>query len=96
MGEHYLAVRDKGPAWDHSRARREQWGWHARFMDRLVDAGSVVSGGPVGDGDGEEALPVVEASSEQEVRARLAADPRPEEVLGTTSIRRWNVLLRRG
>jgi hypothetical protein len=42
-------------------------------MDGLVNDGFIILGGPVG--DGEETLHVVEASDEDEIRTRLAADP---------------------
>jgi hypothetical protein len=42
-------------------------------MDGLVDNGFVILGGPIG--DGERALHVVEATDEQEIRARLGEDP---------------------
>jgi uncharacterized protein len=97
MPGYFLVERAKGPRWDHSRLRREQDGWdeHAAFMDRLADEGFVVMGGPVGEGDGEEALLVVDADSEAEIRARLADDPWGEEMLATASIRPWSVLLLR-
>lgn len=74
---YFLVKRTHGPSWDPSRLRREQDGWdaHAAFMDRLVENGFVVLGGPVGEGDGDYALQVVEANSEAQVRARLADDP---------------------
>jgi citrate lyase subunit beta/citryl-CoA lyase len=64
-----------GPGWDPARQIREQDGWdeHAAFMDGLVDGGFLVLGGPVG--DGETTLHVVEAADENEIAARLAADP---------------------
>jgi uncharacterized protein YciI len=94
---YFVVDRAKGPAWDHARPRREQVGWdeHAAFMDALVEDGFVVLGGPVGEGDGDNALLVVEADDEEEVRARLADDPWPAEVLTVESVRRWSVLLRR-
>jgi uncharacterized protein YciI len=97
VSDYYLVDRAKGPAWDHSRPRREQVGWdeHAAFMDALVEEGFIVLGGPVGEGDGDNALLVVEADGEEAVRARLAADPWPEEVLTIESVRPWSVLLRR-
>ena len=96
MADYFLVERAKGPAWDHSRPRREQQGWgeHAAFMDRLAGEGFIVLGGPIGEGDGENALLVVEAQDEAEVRARLADDPWPEELHATESIRPWTVLLR--
>jgi uncharacterized protein YciI len=89
--------RAKGPSWDHSRLRREQEGWdeHAEFMDRLVEEGFVLLGGPLGEGDGEDAVNVVQAESEDEVRARLAEDPWGEDMLATKSIELWTILLRR-
>jgi uncharacterized protein YciI len=96
VADYFLVERGKGPAWDHSRARREQDGWdeHAAFMDRLADEGFIVLGGPVGEGDGENALLVVDAEDEGTIRARLTQDPWPEDLLTIESIRPWTVLLR--
>jgi uncharacterized protein YciI len=96
MPDYFLVTRDRGPAWDTTKTRRQQTGWdeHAAFMDRLVDEGVVVLGGPVGEGDGDEALLVVDLPNEVAVQARLATDPWPDEMLRTTSIRPWTVLLR--
>lgn len=63
-------------------------------MDLLTEEGFIILGGPIGEGDGENALLVVEAKEEAEVRARLADDPWPEELHATESIRPWTVLLR--
>jgi hypothetical protein len=94
----YLVELRQGPAWDYSLARREQEGWdqHAEFMDALVDEAFVVLGGPVGDGDGHEAVLVVDAPDEETVRARLAADPWAGKVLVIETIRPWSVWLRAG
>ena len=94
---YFLVVRAKGRSWDHSRARREQAGWeeHAEFMDGLAEEGFVVLGGPVGEGDGEDTLQVVDAGSEEAVRSRLAGDPWGEDMLETKSIEPWQVWLRR-
>ena len=96
MGGYYLVERAKGPAWDHSRGRREQAGWdeHAAFMDALAEEGFVVLGGPIGEGDGETVLLVVDADGEATIRARLAADPWPDDLLRIESIRPWSVWLR--
>ena len=95
MARYFLVARARGPAWDHDRRRREQQGWdeHAAFMDALVEEGFVVLGGPVGEGDGEEALLVVDADTEARVRARLADDPWGEDMLVTESVRPWSVWL---
>src|SRR5262245_7352534 len=96
MSEYFLVRRAHGSAWDLSRLRREQDGWddHAAFMDRLVEEGVVVLGGPVGDGDGTHALIVMDLGSEAEVRERLAGDPWGENMLATESIERWSIFLR--
>jgi uncharacterized protein len=95
--EYFLVKRAHGRAWDPTRPRRQQEGWdeHAAFMDGLVDQGVIVLGGPVGEGDGDSALLVVDAGSEADVRSWLAADPWGEDMLATESIERWSVFLRR-
>jgi hypothetical protein len=44
-------------------------------MDALVEEEVVVLGGPIGEGDGENSLLVVDADGEAAIRARLAEDP---------------------
>jgi uncharacterized protein YciI len=95
MANHFLVERAKGPAWDHSRPRREQDGWpeHAAFMDALAEQGFALLVGPIGEDDGDTALLVVDAADEAAVRARLADDPWGEDMLATQSIRPWSVLI---
>jgi hypothetical protein len=96
VADYYLVRQAKGPAWDHARGRREQdgWGEHAVFMDGLSDEGFVVLGGPIGEGDGEDSLLVVDAESEAAVRQRLAGDPWIGDILTIKSIEPWSVWLR--
>jgi len=93
---HFLVENAKGPAYDHALARRAQAGWdeHAAFMDALVADGFIVLGGPIGEGDGENTLLIVEATTEGEVRERLAGDPWFGTVLQIDSIRPWQIWLR--
>jgi uncharacterized protein YciI len=95
--EYFLVKRAHGSAWDTTRPRRRQAGWdeHAAFMDDLVDQGVIVLGGPVGEGDGDWTLIVVDAESEAEVRSLLAEDPWAEDMLATESIELWSIFLRR-
>jgi hypothetical protein len=46
MADYFLVERAKGPAWDHSRGRREQAAWdeHAEFMDGLARRAGVAAG----------------------------------------------------
>ena len=47
---YFLCTLVHGPSWDDARGIREQDGWehHAEFMDRLVEEGLIIIGGPVG------------------------------------------------
>lgn len=96
MADYFLVERAKGPAWDHSKPRREQAGWdaHAGFMDALAEAGFVVLGGPIGEGDGDNALLVIDADNEAEIRARLAEDPWTDDMLPIESVRPWSIWIR--
>jgi hypothetical protein len=96
VADYYLVERSKGPRWDHSCGTREQAGWdeHAAFMDALAEEGFVMLGGPVGAGASETFLLVVDADSEAPIRARLAEDPWPDDLLRIESIRPWSVWLR--
>ena len=89
----YVVLRERGPRFDHERGLREQDGWdaHAAFMERLADEGFVLLGGVLDDG---RALHVVEAGSEDEVRARFSADPWPPDKLNVADVRPWEILLR--
>jgi uncharacterized protein YciI len=96
VADYYVVETARGPAWDEDRPRREQPGWdaHAAFMDGLVADEFVVLGGPVGDLEGDRALVVVDAPSEEEARRRLAADPWADRVLVVRSVRPWTIWLR--
>jgi uncharacterized protein YciI len=91
----YFAVTQvHGGGWDTSLALRDQkqWAEHAAFMNELEDDGSVVLGGPLG--DGEEVLLIIDAEDEQEIEDRLIDDPwRPLGLLRIAKIERWQVLL---
>jgi uncharacterized protein YciI len=96
VADYYLVEQARGPGWDYARRRREQarWDEHAAFMDALAEEGVVVLGGPIGDGDGENALLVVDVDSEAAIRARLAEDPWAGDILTIESVRPWSVWLR--
>jgi uncharacterized protein YciI len=91
----YLAVtRSRGSAWDHSREVDEQDGFagHAEFMNALVAEGFVVLGGPLDDETS--TLLIIDAPSEQAVRARLAGDPwTTMGLLELDAVREWEILL---
>jgi uncharacterized protein YciI len=96
VADYYLVELARGPAWDHSRPRRDQAGWdeHASFMDALTEEGVVILGGPVGEGDGEGVLLVAEVESEAAIRDHLAGDPWANGMLTIESVEPWSVWLR--
>jgi uncharacterized protein YciI len=85
-----------GPAWDHTRPRRDQRGWdaHAAYLDTLAEHGVVLLGGPVGGDDGPDAVLVIDAYDEAAVLALIAADPWAYSVLTVVSVEPWSIWLR--
>jgi uncharacterized protein YciI len=82
-----------GPEYDRSRPLEDQSGWpaHASFMDGLVDDGFIVLGGPLA--DERRVAHVVEAESEEAIRATLARDPWSETHLRVEAIDSWTLRL---
>lgn len=89
----HVVVRRSGPEWDPSRPLEEQSGWreHAAFMDGLVDRGFIVLGGPLA--DEVRVVHVVEAESEDAIRATLARDPWSGSRLVVDAIDPWTIRL---
>ena len=90
-----VILRRSGPDYDLSRPLEEQSGWleHAAFMDRLVDDGFIVLGGPLA--DEVRTAHAIRASSEEEVRATLARDPWSGSHLAIDSVDPWTIRLGR-
>ena len=92
--ELYLVRVERGGPWDWSKDMREQEQWteHANFMNSLVDDGFILLGGPVE--GGREAFHVVDAGSEEELRARFADDPWAQNgMLTVKNVEHWTILL---
>ena len=92
--DYYVLRLERGGPWDWSRDMREQDGWddHARFMDDLVDRGSIVLGGPL-EGD-RETMHIIAAGSEHAVRDLFVADPWwINGMLRPVRIERWTIVL---
>ena len=90
----FIVTSTAGVNRDHAKGTREQayWDEHADFIDRLVDAGFILLGGPLPDEGG--AVIVVRAGSEADVRERLGNDPWYEhEILTLQSVRRWEIFI---
>ena len=98
MATFLVVLRRSGPEWDASRLMEEQSDWpaHASYMDELVDSGFVVLGGPLA--DEHRVVHVVEAESEDAVRAAYARDPWSETHLRVDTVEPWTIRLdgRRG
>jgi len=96
MKTRFIVLQAKGPSWDPTRLRRAQAQWddHAAFMDKLTADGFVVLGGPLGEGDGEDALLVVNAPDEGAIVSTLSHDPWSKAgILEIKSIQRWTIFL---
>jgi uncharacterized protein YciI len=93
MPTFHVVLRRSGPQWDPSRVLEEQsqWDEHAAFMDSLVDGGFIVLGGPLA--DEHRVVHVVEADSEDAVRATLARDPWSHTHLQIDAIEPWTLRL---
>ncbi|MGH3499606.1 MAG: YciI family protein [Nocardioidaceae bacterium] len=94
---HFLVALSHGARWSTGRPRRAQDGFdrHAAFMDALVEAGSVLLGGPLGsDVDSGDALLLMRAEDEAAVRDILASDPWLGTVLEIKSVQQWTLWLR--
>jgi uncharacterized protein YciI len=91
----FLVSERRGGPWDWTKDLREQGQFdeHAEFMDRLVDEGFVVLGGPL---DERDVLLIVESETEAELQARFQLDPWIQNgMLTITAIRPWTILLER-
>ena len=89
----HVVLHRSGPEWDPARPLEQQSDWpaHAAFMDGLVDDGFVVLGGPLA--DEHRVVHVIEAASEDAIRARLAQDPWSESHLRIEAIDPWTIRL---
>ena len=65
---------------------------HLAYLQSLFEAGTVVLGGPVGDGSG--AMMVLRTDSEEEAQAVVTGDPYTAAGVGVDHVLRpWNVVI---
>ena len=88
----HVILRQSGPQFDRARPLEQQSDWpaHAAFMDRLVEQGFIVLGGPLGDG---RVVHAVDADSEDAVHATFARDPWSGSHLVVDAIDPWTIRL---
>jgi len=94
MKKTFVAISSAGPNRDFSKSTREQpfWDEHAAFIDKLVDDGFILMGGPLVDENG--ALLILNAEDENEVRDKLKNDPWTEHgILKLESVGRWEIFI---
>lgn len=89
----HVVLHRSGPQWQAAKTLEAQSGWtaHAAFMDGLVETGFIVLGGPLA--DEYRVVHVVEAASEDEIRATLARDPWSDTHLRIDAIEPWTIRL---
>jgi uncharacterized protein YciI len=109
MARIFAVMTAHGPQWDAARPlqRQPEWEAHADFMNALEAEGFVLLGGTLDDAAcgadrpgaaagaaAANALLVIRARDEEEVRWRLAADPWAKSgLLSVASVRRWTLRL---
>jgi uncharacterized protein YciI len=93
MATFHVVLTRSGKDYDRSRPLEEQsqWDEHADYMEQLVADGVIVLGGPLA--DELRVVHVIEAASEDEVRAHLAGDPWLGSHLEIASIDPWTLRL---
>jgi uncharacterized protein len=94
MKKTFLAISSAGPNRDFSKSTREQpfWDEHAAFIDKLVEGGFILMGGPLVDEGG--SLLIFNAEDENEVREKLKNDPWAEHgILKLESVKRWEIFI---
>ncbi len=94
MKNTFVAISSAGPHRDLSNGTREQplWDEHAAFIDKLVDDGFILMGGPLVDEGG--SLLIFNANDENEVREKLKDDPWSEHgILKLESVKRWQIFI---
>jgi uncharacterized protein YciI len=94
MKQTFIIVSAAGANRDLSKGSREQrfWDEHAAFIDRLVEEGFILMGGPLVDEGG--AVLIVQAEGEAKVRERVSNDPWYEQgILKLESIKRWEIFI---
>jgi uncharacterized protein YciI len=98
MKNTFVVISSAGPNRDLSKSTREQpfWDEHAAFIDKLVEEGFILMGGPLVDEGGmpHGALLIVNAEDDNEVREKLKDDPWFEHgILKQEGIKRWQIFI---
>ena len=93
MAMFLVTVRRDGPRWDRGRPIEGQEGFaeHVAFLTALLDAGTIVLGGPLED---DRVIYAAHAESAAEVRSAFASDPwETGGLVRLESVEPWTVRL---
>jgi uncharacterized protein len=80
--------------WNPDKPVREQayWDEHARFMDSLFEAGTILLAGPFADGSG--SMVILVAESVEAAQAMFQDDPwTQQDVLVVSEAKEWTIFL---
>ena len=88
---HFLVIRSRGAGWIVDQPLDGQLGWpeHAAFMGRLVEAGSVLLGGPVETTDA--VLLLVRAADARAAARLFDDDPWTPDLLPVDTVWPWQL-----
>ncbi len=92
----FVVTRTQGAGWDAARApnKQDDWAGHAEMLDQMHDDGFVIYAGPLVGTNPFQAMLVVRAESQQDVRDAFSEDPWVlKEITTISSIVEWNVRL---
>jgi uncharacterized protein YciI len=93
VATYLVLLRRSGPEWDPAKPMEEQSDWpaHAAYMEELVERGFIILGGPLA--DEHRVVHVVEAGSEDDIRATYARDPWAGSHLEVDTVDLWTIRL---
>jgi uncharacterized protein YciI len=93
MAIFHVVLHRSGPRWDPGKPLQLQSNFaaHAEYVDKLVDTGVIIMGGPLA--DEYRVVYAVAADSEEAVRTALLGDPWNGTHLCVASIDRWTIRL---
>lgn len=94
MMTYYATFLRPGTLWNPNKAIREQpfWDEHARFVDALFEAGTIILGGPFPDRTG--SMVIVAADNAATVQEMFRGDPWTEhDVLVVADVKEWTIFL---
>lgn len=91
---YFVVIRERTPAWNEilQITGQEKFEEHSNFMNRLIEEGFLILGGPME--EGRRILMVVDAEDENQIRERISDDPWSiAGLLEIVSIWRWNIMI---